>query len=306
MRILLLLLGLFTLSARAAEPLPTSFHAERYDRFESRFVESRIVDVWLPEGITKADARHYGVIYMQDGQNLFDPATGYGHQTWGVDQVVNGLIAAHKIGPVIIVGIWNSGAGRARDYMPQAAFAALPPELQRQVAQSIGGPPVADNYLKFLVEEVKPFIDSHYPTLPDRDHTAIMGSSMGGLISLYAICRYPEIFGAAAGLSTHWPVSTDRDWIMAHGGTDNPLAGAFIDYLRDHLPDPQNHRIYYDHGSQGLDQYYAPYREKMEPIMRERHYHAPENWQALVFPGGDHNEASWHERLSIPLEFILR
>ncbi len=115
------------------------------------------------------------------------------------------LIEAGTLPGVIIVGLWNIGANRWGEYLPQKpadtpagrAFAA-------RFADRLPGERYSDAYLRFLVEELKPFIDAHYSTRPDQPNTFVMGSSMGGLISLYAICEYPQIFGGAGCVSTHW------------------------------------------------------------------------------------------------------
>src|SRR5437764_14297436 len=122
---------------------------------------------------------------MHDGQNLFDPQCSFIGVDWGIDEAMRDLIAAERAPGAIVVGIWNTRE-RSQEYMPQRALELFP--VQRARRRS----PLADSYLKFLVRELKPFLDEHYRTLPDREHTFIMGSSMGGLISIYAVCEYPD------------------------------------------------------------------------------------------------------------------
>ena len=112
----------------------------------------------------------------------------------------------------------------------------------------------SDNYLKFLVEELKPFIDATYRTLPGAEDTFVMGSSMGGLISAYAVAEYPDVFGGAACMSTDW----------------NVAEGAFAGWLENHLPDAGSHRIYFDHGTETYDASYGPYQLEMDAVMRNR------------------------------------
>ena len=153
----------------------------------------------------------------------------------------------------------------------------------------------SDNYLKFIVKELKPLIDEKYSTYSEKEHTFIMGSSYGGLISMYAICEYPEVFEGAACLSTHW-IGTFND---------NPvIAQSFIDYFGKNVPDPKNHKIYFDYGTETLDQYYEPYQLKIDSIMRLKGY-TESNWKTLKFEGKDHSEDSWRERLHIPVTFLL-
>jgi enterochelin esterase-like enzyme len=120
---------------------------------------------------------------------------------------------------------------------------------------------------------------------------------MGGLISMYAICEYPQVFGGAACLSTHWP------GIFAMEG--NPIPGAFVDYMRQHLPDPKTHKIYFDYGDQTLDAMYPPLQKKVDEVMRAKGF-SKKNWVTKAFPGDDHSEKSWSKRLGIPLLFLLK
>ncbi|HJP64359.1 MAG TPA: alpha/beta hydrolase-fold protein [Mucilaginibacter sp.] len=160
----------------------------------------------------------------------------------------------------------------------------------------LGNGPLSDNYLKFLVKELKPYIDTHFSTLRDQKNTFTAGSSMGGLISMYAICEYPGVFGEAACLSTHWPGIFTT--------VDNPIPAAFIRYLKTHLPSPQNHRIYFDYGSATLDAMYKPYQLQADSAMKMAGY-AENNWLTREFPGADHSEISWRKRFDVPVLFLL-
>lgn len=157
------------------------------------------------------------------------------------------------------------------------------------------GRPRSDAYLRFMVEELKPAIDKRFATRPERAHTFIMGSSMGGVISIYAMNEYPQIFGGAAGLSTHWVGSFQANASL-------PLAA--FNYLRDHLADPQDHRLYMDMGTTELDAIYAPYQTFVDQIVRDRGYNTS-NFVSRVFTGEGHNETAWAKRLEIPFLFLL-
>jgi len=290
-----------TIVAQADKPLPevANGRIERLENFQSVFVQPRNVDVWLPQGYS-ADKK-YPVLYMQDGQMLFDSTTTWNKQEWGVDEVMGRLIRQDSIQPAIVVGIWNTGEGRHADYFPQKPYDSLPKSFKRNLRETWAGKPFpehirSDRYLKFLTEELKPYIDDHYSTSPDRDQTFVMGSSMGGLISIYAICEYPGIFGGAACMSTHWPgiFSTQN----------NPIPQAFADYMRSHLPSPENHRIYFDYGTKTLDAAYEPFQLKIDSVMRKQGYDNT-NWETLKFEGQSHSERAWHKRLDHPLVFLL-
>lgn len=251
--------------------------------FQSQHVAPRNVEVWLPTDYNPMES--YDVLYMHDGQNLFNPKTSYTGVSWGVNEAMDSLLQAGAIRPAIVVGIWNTDK-RLMEYMPNK-----PRDLIAQKAQELGqeNQILSDGYLKFLVQELKPFIDSTFSTNPGRQSTFIMGSSMGGLISLYAISEYPEVFGGAACVSTHWPIAD----------------GVVIEYFKDNLPDPETHRLYFDYGTENLDSAYEPYQLRMDSILQKRGYEKNANWMTLKVEGGDHSEASWRERVHIPIEFLL-
>jgi len=282
---------------------PATGKIEKYEDFQSKYLTERNIEVWLPADFNPA--KKYSVLYMHDGQMLFDPSTTWTQSAWQVDQVLTKLVKDHKIKDVIVVGIWNSGTKRHREYFPQKPFESLTTDQQDFINKSLQSPgggsevfkPVSDNYLKFIVSELKPFIDKKYPVYKDRKHTFIAGSSMGGLISMYAICEYPAVFGGAACLSTHWP------GIFSMEG--NPVPDAFVNYLRNHLPDPKTHKLYFDYGDQTLDAMYPPLQKKVDEVLKLKGF-TTKNWKTLFFPGNDHSEISWNRRLDIPIEFLLK
>ncbi|MES1194828.1 MAG: alpha/beta hydrolase-fold protein, partial [Opitutus sp.] len=183
----------------------TAGRIETLAPLNSQFVAQRRVDVWLPPGYDANKDAHYPVLYMHDGQNIFDPVTGYGGVSWEVDRAICRLMKAGKIPGVIVVGVWNTPA-RFNEYMFQKAITT--PEYQVSPGWPVYSKAAiqGDAYLKYLVTELKPLIDRTYRTLPDAAHTGIMGSSMGGLISAYALNEYPDVFGRAGCVSTHWPL----------------------------------------------------------------------------------------------------
>ena len=193
---------------QAQEVKVTSGKVVRFPNFKSQFVDARNVDVWLPDGYS--DKQQYAVLYMHDGQMLFDPETTWNKQSWEVDATAGQLIADKKTQPFIVVGIWNNNLKRHQEYFPRKAFESLDDSQRKFVSDILLQQhkidtelnPISDDYLKFLVTELKPFIDKTFATKADQSHTFIAGSSMGGLISMYAVCEYPKVFGGAACLST--------------------------------------------------------------------------------------------------------
>ncbi|MCW5580310.1 MAG: alpha/beta hydrolase [Luteimonas sp.] len=260
----------------------------RHAAFPSRHVQARNVDVWLPPGYADDPSRRYPVLYMHDGQNLFGATGTPGGTDWGIDEAMSRLLASGEIRPAIVVAIWNTPA-RLAEYMPRKALADGDVTFLEGYPTMPAKEIVSDAYLAFIVEELKPFVDAHYRTLSGRDDTFTMGSSMGGLVSLYAVAEYPRVFGGAGAVSTHWPAGD----------------GIAIAYFRGHLPAPGSHRFYFDFGTETLDAAYEPYQQRMDAAMRERGYREGDDWVTLRFEGAAHSEASWRVRVDRPLRFLL-
>ncbi|MEP6982928.1 MAG: alpha/beta hydrolase-fold protein [Sphingomicrobium sp.] len=270
---------------------------------KSKYADPRRVVVWLPPGHS-ARGPKYAVLYMHDGQNLFDKATaGYGME-WEIDEHLSKLIAENKVRPTIVVGIWNTPK-RLQEYVPSKAFNGLPPEYRAKVRALYGGDPLSDGYLKFIVRELRPMIDKRFNVKTDRANTAIMGSSMGSLISLYAIDEYPQIFGAAGMMSTHWPLFINPDGQSVSQDEFEVVSSAFERYLAPALQDPRTHKLYFDHGTETLDAIYKQYQDRVDAVVAKRGYRRDVNWMTRSFPSQKHNEISWASRVDIPLEFLL-
>jgi len=267
----------------------------RLPDMQSVEIGARHVDVWLPPGYSST--RSYDVLYMHDGQMLFDSTQTWNKQEWMVDEIMGRLIAENKIRPAIVVGIWNNGAYRHQEYFPAKPLMQIDTTLRTAIiTNELKGKAMADAYLRFIVQVVKPKIDSNFYTKRDRSHTFIAGSSMGGLISMYAFCEYPEVFGGAACLSTHWIGSLQRN--------DPSIPTAFLQYLEQNLPSPKGRKIYFDTGDRSLDSLYPAWQAKADQVMKSRGYKASQ-WMSLYFPGDDHSERAWQRRLDKPLLFLL-
>ncbi|QKJ31282.1 alpha/beta hydrolase [Mucilaginibacter mali] len=302
MRKLLALLIFVSTITFAQTPKVSSGTIQHIEKFPSKFVPARNVDIWLPDGYSIN--KKYAVLYMHDGMALFDAAIMWNKQEWGVDETMGRLLAEHKIKDCIVVGIWNGNADRHHEYFPQKPFESLPAQVQDSLydigstaGKLLSAKVNSDDYLKFIVRELKPYIDSHYPTLKDQGNTFIAGSSMGGLISLYALCEYPKVFGGAVCLSTHWPGTFALD--------NNPIPVAFMAWYGKHLPSARSHKIYFDHGDQTLDALYAPYQKQADSLMLAKGYTQGKNFLSKFYPGADHSENSWGKRLDVPLVFLL-
>ncbi|RVT42059.1 alpha/beta hydrolase [Sphingobium algorifonticola] len=301
--IILMLATLGLLTGKALAQPPAQGRLVTLADFPSAHVAPRTVTIWLPPGYD-AGRRRYPVVYMHDGQNLFDAKAANFGVEWGMDEAVSRLAARSAARPAIIVGMASTPA-RYQEYMPRKIYDRLPPAYAQAVRDTQKGEPVSDAYLRFIVAEVKPYVDRHFRTLAGPADTAIMGSSMGGLISIYALGEYPQVFGSAAALSVHWPlVAADA---AAKVGADAPgqVAAAFAAWLKNTQIDPKRNRLYMDHGTATLDQHYPPFAAAMEAMLPTLGWQAGPRWESRVFTGTAHNEQAWSERVDIPLVFLL-
>lgn len=274
------------------------------EQFKSEVIKSRTVLIWLPKEYSTKPEQKFDVLYMHDGQMLFDRKAAWNGQEWGVDDIASKLIAQQAVRPFIVVGVFNGGSERHNEYFPQKAAEYLTPEWQEKIMKLkrrpdvdlFGGPLNADNYIKYLVDELKPYIDKNFRVNTGKESTFLMGSSMGGLISMYAVTQYPDVFGGAACLSTHWP------GIMPQA--NNPVAEALITYFEKHVAQSNTNFWYFDYGDQTLDAYYPPYQKRVDEIMIEKGFDS-HHWRSYFFPGTAHTENAWSERLAIPLQFLF-
>ncbi len=270
------------------------------EKFQSKYVDARNVDIWLPAGYD--GKKKFAVLYMHDGQMLFDSATTWNKQTWDADDVASALMKNKQVKDFIIVAVWNAGAKRHSDYFPQLPFeqlSAVEKDTVTKQLQRVGRTnelfqPQSDKYLQFLVSELKPFVDANYRVHKTKEHTFIAGSSMGALISMYAVCEYPNVFGGAACLSTHW--------LGTFTNEHNPVPAVFISYLKQKLPTLQQHKLYFDCGDQTLDAFYPLYQKQVDAILTS---YNNKRWKTAFYAGTDHSEKAWHNRFAIPLQFLF-
>ena len=267
-----------------------------YEDFPSKFIRPRPVDVWVPEAYDPESDERYPVIYLHDGQMMFhhrDSSLAGKDVFWDVDKVMTRLVDNGEIRPALVVAIWMADwmkGSRGAEYMPQKAVTkAAWRRIRKKVGKEEGGEVISsDQYLQFIVAELKPFIDENYPTLRGSIDTFIIGSSAGALISAYAITEYPHVFGGAACMST--------DWSMGEG--------IVAQWFEDNWPAAGSNRIYFDYGTETMDAFYESYQLKMDEVMREQGYRKNKDWMTQRFEGADHSPKSWSSRLLVPLKFL--
>jgi predicted alpha/beta superfamily hydrolase len=242
-----------------------------HESFPSVSGTDRTVLVYLPPGYDGLEQR-YPVLYLNDGQNVFDQATAFSDE-WRVDETAQRLITSRHIEPVIIVGVYNAGAQRVDEYTPTVDH-----------AKGGGG---ADIYGRMLVDDLKPFIDATYRTLPDPGNTALGGSSLGGLLTLYLGLRCPATFGKLAVLS---PSVWWGDGVIVREV--------------EALPSKTSQRIWLDAGRREGDDVIPDVRRLRDALV-DKGWSIGEDLMYFEARGGEHNERSWAKRVRPFLKFLF-
>ena len=282
-------LGLHTLTYLVVGQKPTASVGtiDFIPAFSSHYVDARSIAIWLPRDYSPH--RKYKVIYLHDGQNLFDANITWNKQEWSVDEHLQNLIDQKQIEPCIAVGIWNNGAKRHVEYFPQKPFESLDQDFQDSLIQEtkrnpetpmFAGKIYSDSYLLFITKELIPYIRVHYNASEKAKDCIIAGASMGGLISWYAALEYPSHFGNAACFSTHWPGIWPQD------DPKRKIFTTFLNYAKQKTSNKTH--WYFDHGTEGLDQYYETYQKEIDALFSENAH-----FKSLIFDGFDHSEKAW-------------
>ena len=279
---LVIVIGLVCGSAAAQQPHSLTGDVRPHKNFHSKILNNdRDVIVYLPPGYDANKGKRYSVLYLHDGQNVFDGATSFiPGQEWRVDETAQSLIAAGKIEPLIIVGIYNTGAARINEYTPA-----------EDAKYKTGGK--ADLYGRMLTEELKPFIDATYRTLKSGKHTGLGGSSLGGLVSLYLGLKYPNVFSRLA------VVSPSVWW------ADNQIV-----HYTQALPAKPRLRIWLDIGTkEGRNAKEAQDTVNGARLLRDalvaKGWKPGKDLKYLEAEGAEHNERAWAARAATILEFLF-
>jgi predicted alpha/beta superfamily hydrolase len=289
------------IAAPAIAQAPDRGRLVEYEHVAAAGLPEQRLTIWLPPGYD-ATSRRYPVVYMHDAQNLFDPARSSYNKVWAADAAMLALMASGKVAPHIIVGIWAPGAARYRQYLPRDVHDAAPQGVRAQMDTTAGGPVVSDAYLAWLAGPLKQWVDASWRTRAGRDDTAIIGSSMGGLMSCYAFLERPQVFGRAGCVSSHWPAVDPR----AVGAENPALAALWRQWFAEHLGAPDGRRVWLDHGDQTLDAFYDPYQRQIDAQMAASGWRKGVDWESKVYPGAAHEENAWAARLPEILAWLLR
>ena len=266
---LIVLLGLAACGDKAPPPSSATASVEILPPLKmTQLNRERVIRVYLPPDYARSD-RQYPVVYMHDGQNLFDDATSYSGE-WGIDESLDELAATSDLA-LIVVGIDNGGENRMNE---------LSPWPNADVGDAEG-----EGYMDFIVNQLKPVIDQTYRTLGDRKNTAILGSSMGGLISHYAITHYPNIFSKAGIFSpSYWFSPEVYDDTRERPPTDDSRLYLMIGERE---------------GEESVDNLLTMEKELLELG------HPPNNLHTEVVPDGEHHETLWRAHFAGAITWLF-
>ncbi|WP_242923690.1 alpha/beta hydrolase-fold protein [Pontibacter liquoris] len=242
-------------------------HVTYHHNLKGKNLQSRDLTVWLPPQYETDKSRRYPVLYMHDGQNIFDPATSTFGVDWRMDEIADSLIRANAMTPVIIVGIYNT-PDRSEEYVPG----------EKGIA-----------YMDFVVNTVKPFIDQTYRTKPDRRHTATGGSSAGGIMAFMLAWEHPAIFSKAICMSPAFKIETIDyvDDVQAYQGKKKDLT------------------FYIDNGGIELENRLQPGVDEMLAALKAKGYRQGKDLYWHKAPNARHSEADWSKRMPAVLKLFF-
>lgn len=240
---------------------------ESYKNFTIEGLKPRDIIIWLPPNYERESDKRYPVLYMHDAQNIFDPRTSNTFIDWQADETADSLIRNNEIEPIIIVGL-NNTDDRSVEYSDT---------------------PLGHLYMNLIIEKVKPFVDSKYRTLPERNNTAVGGSSMGGLISMMCAWEHPEVFSKAACFSPAFKIS----------GID------YVEKILKYDGPKKNIMLYIDNGGVGLEAQLQTGVDEMISALKEKKYEEEIDFFVFIDKTASHNEAAWAKRVWRPLEIFF-
>ena len=253
---------------------------KRHRGFRSKILGNRRdVLVYLPRGYRRFSRRRYPVLYLQDGQNVFDAATSFASVEWGVDETAEQLIQKELIEPLIIVAIANTGKDRIHEYAPSPST-IFELELEETCSRGLGR-----DYGRFLIEELKPYIDKKYRTQREAEFTGLGGSSMGGLVTMALGLWFPNVF-------TRLLVMSPAVW------WDNEVIVRRVEELDGKLP----LKIWLDTGTNETGWERA---QKLRDALVKKGWRLQNDLHYMEIKGGDHSEAAWAARVDPALQFLF-
>lgn len=238
----------------------------KYHRnFKGKNLLDRDIIVWLPPNYNNNE--RYDVLYMHDGQNLFDPRTSSFGVDWRIDETIDSLITSKKIKPLIVVGIYNT-KDRSSEYLPAE---------------------MGKDYMQFIVYQLKPFIDKNYSTKSGRKHTSVGGSSMGGIISFALVWEYPRVFSKAICMSPAFKINHID----------------YVKEVTNYTGKKKKIKLYIDNGGIGLEEQLQPGIDDMLKALEQKAYFEGTDLLWIHDKNAKHFEAAWAKRMPFALQWLL-
>jgi predicted alpha/beta superfamily hydrolase len=279
---ILIFFAVFGVTEQAQQRHTLTGDFREHKSFHSKILNNdRDIIIYLPPGYGANPKKRYPVLYLHDGQNLFDGATSYiPGKEWRVDETAQALISDQKIEPLIIVGVNNTGKDRIDEYTPA-----------RDAKYKMGGK--ADLYGRMLVEELKPFIDTNYRTIKDAKHTGLGGSSLGGLVSLYLGLKYPHVFGRIAVVSPSVWFADKQIVKYANAVPVKPQIRIWMDMGTKEGRNPEE-------AQQGLND-----ARLLNDTLIKKGWQPGKDLEYFEAEGAEHNETAWADRVPRILTFLF-
>jgi enterochelin esterase-like enzyme len=257
-------------------------------RIDKLVIDDHLVEIWVPEKVVS----YTPVLVMHDGKNVFNPKTASHGDTWGVLDALRDEKIASDLKPLIIAVHGLASESRMLELAPEEIVLAHPdiwdnlPEDYKPKTNK----PLNSRYNALIAEKIIPMVLEKYGIEHAMERTAIAGSSMGGLASMYLLAKYPKVFGAALCFSTHW--------ILGH----EYMAEELVSFV----PEAGKHKIYTDSGTEDLDLFYPPYHQRAVNALKQKGYVRDRDLSYAIIPGTGHNEKAWAARVHLPINWWLR
>ena len=273
--------------------------------------DSRKIQIYYPNNkIINSDTLF---IFMNDGEELFNAAESWHNMEWGIDEKIEQMNLNESELNFVIIAIHSAKKGnrffvdetkRYAEYFPKESIPYFDSGFKKRRYQEW----VNKNnlyYLEFLTEDVIPFVEDKFDILLNNKNLGIIGASMGGLAALNALIEHPDLFGFAGCISTHWVGIKPLEYVLlplvGKIDGDDDTANAIISYIEDNITNIDDQKIYFDHGTIGLDSLYSTPQRRVNKILDSK----SKNYKYLVFDGYDHYASEFGSRFDGVLEYLV-
>ena len=292
-----------------------SFSDVSFGELENFVIESdydtRKIQIYYPNNkIIDSDTLF---IFMNDGEELFNAAESWHNMEWGIDEKIEQMNLNENELSFVIIGIHSAKKGnrlfvdetrRYAEYFPKESIPYFDSGFKKRRYQEW----VNNNnlyYLEFLTEDVIPFVEEKFDISLNNKNLGIIGASMGGLSALNALIEHPDLFGFAGCISTHWVgIKPLEYFLLPFVGKidgDDDTANAIISYIEDNITNIDDQKIYFDHGTIGLDSLYSTPQRRVNKILDSK----SKDYKYLVFDGYDHYAPEFGSRFDSVLEYLV-